>query len=176
MSPRGRSVSVMAAVGGTMVLLALLIPLIAAVWMSFSPGQLLELPWERWSLRWYERLARDVRWRDSIVHSLQIGVVSAALATAFGTALAVGIAKRSVVTCLLLLAVVLMPLFIPPVVLGMGLLPLMILLGLEGSRMGLALAHAVVSLPVVFLVVRAALDEVGPELEQAARGLGASPA
>jgi putative spermidine/putrescine transport system permease protein len=51
----------------------------------------------------------------------------------------------------------------------------MYFLGLSRSPLCLALAHSLNGLPVVFLFVRAALDETSPDLESAARGLGAGP-
>src|SRR5262249_17988405 len=75
----------------------------------------------------------------------------------------------------LLSAAILLPLCVPPVALGMGLLPVVYLLGLWGSRVGLAMAHCLVTMPVVYLVTRATLEEISPDLEEAARGLGASP-
>jgi len=66
-------------------------------------------------------------------------------------------------------------LFVPPVVLAMGMLPLVMIAGLRGTVFALAAAHALVSLPVVFLLLRSALSQLDPNLEPAARGLGASP-
>lgn len=48
-------------------------------------------------------------------------------------------------------------------------------LGLWGSLWSLGAGHGLWSLPVVFLVVRSALEEADPSLEEAARGLGAAP-
>ena len=69
---------------------------------------------------------------------------------------------------------VLLPLCVPPVVLGMGLLPTMHALGLWGTHLSLMLAHGLLGTPLVFLTVQASLKAVPVELEQAARGLGAS--
>jgi putative spermidine/putrescine transport system permease protein len=70
---------------------------------------------------------------------------------------------------------VLLPLFVPAVVLGMGLLPLLARTELRGTVAALAAAHSLVSLPVVFLLLRSALTQADPDLERAARGLGAGP-
>ncbi|MBX9625211.1 MAG: ABC transporter permease subunit, partial [Gemmataceae bacterium] len=72
-------------------------------------------------------------------------------------------------------AVALLPGFVPPAVLGLGLLPLLYLAGLYGSPVGLVLAHGLLGLPVVYLVARNHLDQTPPDLEAAARGLGARP-
>jgi ABC-type spermidine/putrescine transport system permease subunit II len=72
-------------------------------------------------------------------------------------------------------AALLAPLLLPPVVLGMQALALHQRLGLWGSPLSLALAHSLWGAPIAFLVLRAALALVPAELEEAARGLGASP-
>jgi ABC-type spermidine/putrescine transport system permease subunit II len=156
-------------------LLFLLAPLVYAAWVSFSPTRLLDPPTDRWSLRWYRLFLASPQWRRALGHSTEVAALSTALALAAGTALALAVTRHTFRWRRLLGGAVLLPLFVPPVVLGMGLLPLLYALGLWGSRWGLALAHTLLSLPVVFPVVRSALDEVGPELEEAARGLGAGP-
>jgi ABC-type spermidine/putrescine transport system permease subunit II len=165
----------LAGLAGTAALLLLLAPLAVAIWMSFAPGELLEPPTGRWSLRWYARLLVDSRWRGALWHSLEVAALSAALATLCGTGLATVLSRAHFRGRRLLAGAALLPLFIPAVALGMGLLPLMYLLGLAGTRLGLAAAHALASLPVVYLVVGSALREVSPDLERAARGLGAGP-
>lgn len=160
---------------GAITFVVLLAPFIMAVAMSFSPGVLLEMPRDRLSWRWYAELANDLRWRDSMINSLEVALLSAIMATLSGLALALGQAHIYFRGQRLLSGAVLLPLFTPAVVLGIGLLPLFHMLGLAGSKMGLALAHALVSLPVVFLMVHSALREIDRNLERAARGLGAGP-
>lgn len=175
MNLRSSALRFASAILGTITFIVLLAPFIMAVAMSFSPGVLLEMPRDRLSWRWYAELANDLRWRDSLINSLEVALLSAALATLSGVALALGQAHVYFRGQRLLSGAALLPLFTPSVVLGIGLLPLFHLLGLAGSKMGLALAHALVSLPVVFLMVRSALCEIDRNLEWAARGLGAGP-
>jgi ABC-type spermidine/putrescine transport system permease subunit II len=111
----------------------------------------------------------------SLWNSLEVAGLAVAVALAAGTGLALAVTRYHFRGRRLLAGAVLLPLFVPPVVLGMGLLPLAHALGLWGSPLGLALAHGLVGLPVVFLVVRSALEETSPDLEAAARGLGAGP-
>jgi len=69
-----------------------------------------------------------------------------------------------------------MPLFVPAVVLGIGSLALHRSLGLWGTPLSLAIAHSLSAVPLVFLVLRAALAGIDPALEEAAATQGASPA
>jgi putative spermidine/putrescine transport system permease protein len=160
---------------GWLTLLVLLAPLGVALWMSFSPDELLRPPVSDWSLRWYSRFFAEPRWRDALVNSLVAGGGSVLVALATGVPLALALARRAFAGRRLLSALVLAPLCVPPLVLGIGLLPLMHLLELRESRLSLALAHGLVGLPVVYLATRAALAGVPVGLEEAARGLGAGP-
>ena len=156
-------------------LLLLLSPLAYAVWISFSPGELLEPPTGAWSLRWYRTFFATAQWTDGLLESLRVAAASVVLAVACGGGLALAIARHRFRGRGGLTVATLLPLFVPGVVLGMGLLPFLRAIGLWGTSGALALAHAVISLPVVFLVVRTAVADVDPDLERAARGLGATP-
>jgi ABC-type spermidine/putrescine transport system permease subunit II len=156
--------------------LALLLwPLAYAVWISFTPSELLEPPRGELSLRWYRRFFESPRWTDGLRNSLEVAGLAVVGSLAGGTGLALAVTRYHFRGRRLLSGAVMLPLFVPAVVLGMGLLPWMRFLGLWGSLGSLAAGHALWSLPVVFLVVRSALEELDPSLEEAARGLGASP-
>lgn len=160
-------------------LAVLLWPLAQAVWLSFAPGELLEPPTTEWSLRWYRSFFASPRWTDGLANSLAVATLSALIAALLGAGLALGMAGArtdgaGAPGAGWAARLVLLPLFIPPVVLGMALLPLMRALGLWGQLISLALAHALLGLPVVYLAVRDALQALDPDLAPAARGLGAS--
>jgi ABC-type spermidine/putrescine transport system permease subunit II len=160
---------------GIALLLALLWPLGYAAWVSFTPGELLTPPHAEWSLRWYVLFFDSPQWTRGLWNSLLVASLSVAGALAGGVGLATAVTRYHFRGRRLLSAAVLLPMFVPTVVLGMSLLPWLQMLGLWGTRLSLACAHAMWSLPVVFLVVRSALEEVDPDLESAARGLGAGP-
>ena len=160
---------------GIAALTLLLWPIVYAGWISFTPGEILVPPSGEWSLRWYRLFFESPQWRAGLWNSLAVGGLSVAGSLVGGVGLALAVTRYHFRGRRLLSAAVLLPLFVPSVVLGMGLLPWMRLLGLWGSRLSLASAHALWGLPVVFLVVRAALEEVDPDLERAAQGLGAGP-
>ncbi len=155
-------------------LLLLLWPLAYAAWVSFTPGELLEPPRGELSLRWYRRFFASPQWTAGLWNSLKVAGLAVVGSLVGGTGLAVAVARHHFRGRRLLSGAVLLPLFVPAVVLGMGLLPWVRFLGLWGSLGALGAGHALWSLPVVFLVVRSALEELDPALEEAARGLGAS--
>jgi molybdate transport system permease protein len=113
--------------------------------------------------------------------ALSLGVAAAATAIDLPLALVLGtwFARRRGTPVVLVEAVVMMPLVLPPVVTGYGLL---LLFGPRGLGLPIAftpvaavLAAAVVALPLFVRAVRHAIAAVDPGLVAAARSLGASP-
>jgi ABC-type spermidine/putrescine transport system permease subunit II len=158
---------------GWLVIGCLLSPLLYAAWVSFSPDSFLTPPAGQWSLRWYAAFTADRRWTAALVRSLFVGAASAAVAITAGTPLAYAIARYRFRGRGVLAGGALLPVCVPPAVLGMGLLPLLYAAGLWGNLAGLVLAHGLVGLPVVYLIARTHFDQTSPDLEAAARGLGA---
>ena len=157
-------------------LLTMLSPFVYAVWVSFAPGELLAPPTGEWSLRWYREFFDRPKWAAALGTSARVAGLSVAMALVGGLGVAVAVTRFHFRGKRVLSGAVLLPLFVPPVVLAMGMLPLVMTAGLRGTVFALAAAHALISLPVVFLLLRSALSQIDPDLERAARGLGASPA
>jgi putative spermidine/putrescine transport system permease protein len=153
----------------------LLAPLLFAAWVSFSPDSFLTPPTGAWSLCWYEAFAVDRRWTAALVRSLVVGVGSAGVAVTAGAPCAYAVARYRFRGKRVLAGGALLPACVPPAVLGMGLLPLLYAAGLWGSLASLVLVHGLVGLPMVYLIARNHLEQTSPDLETAARGLGASP-
>jgi ABC-type spermidine/putrescine transport system permease subunit II len=164
----GRAVAVL-------VLLAMLAPFAYAVWMSFAPGEVLEPPAGGWSLRWYREFLGAPRWTRALRTTGEVAALSVAGSLVGGLGLAVAVTRFHFRGKRAISGAVLLPMFVPAVVLGMGLLPLVRSVGLQGTTAAVAAAHSLVSLPVVFLLLRSALERTDPDLERAARGLGAGP-
>ena len=160
---------------GWVAIAGLLAPLVFAAWVSFSPDSFLTPPAGEWSTRWYVAFASDRRWVAALGRSLLVGAFAAVVALAAGIPLALAVTRGRFHGRRFLAAGAMLPACVPPAVLGMGLLPLLFAAGLWGSPLGLVLAHGLLGLPVVFLVARNHLDQTPPDLEAAARGLGAGP-
>jgi ABC-type spermidine/putrescine transport system permease subunit II len=173
---RRRVVTLAIALAGWGGVLLLIVPVVYACWISFSHSSTLVPPSGDWSLRWYRALFADRRWTAALGNSFRIAILSVAMALVTGLPLTYALARCRFRGQSFLGIGVLLPLAVPPVVLGVGLLPAVHALGLWGSTISLALAHALFGLPVACVLVRSALLSAGSELEWAARGLGASAA
>lgn len=143
--------------------------------MSFSPDSYLTPPLTRWSTRWYHQLATDPRWLGALEASLLIAVCTSVLSVLVATPAALTMRQWPAAPRRGLTLFVLLPALLPPTAMGCGLLPLFQRIGLWGTYHGLVLAHAILALPIAFLILQSAVDERLAHLEAIAAGLGASP-
>lgn len=160
-----------------LVLLYLTAPLVFSLLVSVADSTTIETPLEagRFSLRWYEEFLSDSRWTGGLFNSLQVAALTVPLALICGTTAALAFERWRFHGRSVLGVAILTPLFVPPVVLGMQSLALHQRVGLWGTPLSIAVAHSLWATPLVFTVMRAALALAPVELEEAARGLGASP-
>lgn len=160
---------------GWLAIVVLLGPLLVAVWVSFSPDPLLHPPLGEWSWRWYLEFFTSRRWMEALGRSLWVAFLTSILDYLLALPLALALVRSRAWYRRWLSALVLSPLGLPPLVLGVGLLPVMHGLGLWGTYLAVVIGHCLLSLPVVYLILRSHLEQSCSDLEQAAQGLGANP-
>jgi putative spermidine/putrescine transport system permease protein len=170
----GRS-SVLVYVMAAAIATFLIAPLVIVMIMSLSAGSTLSFPPAGLSLRWYESILTSPLWSGSIVTSLQVGLLSALLATVLGTLTALGLVRGRYPARGVVNAVVISPLIVPIVVTAIGMYLVFVDWGLTGSFLGLVIAHTALGLPFVVIMVSASLQLMDPNLELAAQSLGANP-
>jgi len=152
----------------------LLLPVVLTIWISFSPDSFLTPPRGEWSIKWYREFFSDPRWQNGVANSLTTAIASATLAVVLGVPLSYSMSRGTPRYRRTITTLVFLPMVLPPVAFGLGLLGLYAILGLVGSSLSLILTHGAISLPVVCLLLGNHFGEIPPELELAAAGLGAS--
>lgn len=165
---------------GWMAICCLLVPVLLAAWVSFSPDRLFSPPVTSWSLRWYREYFLDARWISATVRSVVVAMTAAVISVGAAAPVAWRLAQENVALSdrrgNWLHGFILFPVCIPVAALGAGLLPLMSLSGLAGTLTCIVLVHATIGLPIAFLIVRSQMSASVVELCSAARGLGGSRA
>jgi len=156
-----------------LVFVFLFAPLIIVMLISFSGESYLTFPPASWSTRWYATARADPAWTNALWNSVRIGLPVAALAVVLGTMAALVVARGKVAWSGYLAALVTMPLMLPTIILAIGLYPTMIDFRLNSTFFAVIFAHAVIATPMVFIMVRSALQAYSPTLELAAQTLGA---
>lgn len=155
--------------------LFLTVPTMIVVPMSLSASDTFRFPPENWSLKWYESLFTSPQWTTAIVNSLQVGLITAALATVLGTAAAIGLTRLGDRVRGLATGFLLSPIIIPNILIALVIFSAFLRAGLTGSLLGIALAHTALALPYVVIAVTARLQGMDPTLRTAGSSLGARP-
>ncbi|CAM5219157.1 Putative spermidine/putrescine transport system permease protein OS=Bosea thiooxidans OX=53254 GN=SAMN05660750_00739 PE=3 SV=1 [Bosea thiooxidans] len=157
------------------VIATLILPILVVMVISFSSASYLTFPPPGFSLRWYEKFFSDPNWMDAFWHSTVIAAASAVISVVLGACAAMGIVRSEIRGKSVIMLLLVSPVIVPPVVLGLSLYSLFLRFDLVGSIWGLASAHAIGGIPLVVIIVSAALQGVDRRLEQAAALHGASP-
>ena len=153
----------------------LVAPMAIVLVISFSSAQFLTFPPPGLSLQWYAKLFEDPDWAATLVRSVEIAVPAGLLATALGTAAAIGLVRARLPGLAFLNGLLMTPLVVPVIVVGAALFGLFTDWGLNGTLAGFVLAHTVMTLPYVISIVSASLGMVSEQYENAAMTLGATP-
>jgi len=156
-------------------LIILLLPLLFVFAVSLQPKRLLALPTEGLSWRWFDVVLGNWDWINAMLTSLQLAAVAAPLATAVAFVMAIRVRAAQPWLRSLLTGLCIGPLALPHIVLAVGLYGVFITLGLTGTFLGVALAHACVATPFAFVNIMNGLASYNHRLDLAAESLGARP-
>ena len=158
-----------------------MLPVAIAVLFSFYSGRS-RSTWQGFSLRWYWGDPFSSVWHDdSLLRALRNSLVLAALtilvATPLGVGLALGLTRWRGKPARVANGILLLPLVTPELVIGTALFLVVTnsYSFLDLGRPAQLVGHVTFSLSYVVIVVRGRLLSIGPDLEEAARDLGASP-
>jgi len=156
-------------------------PIVSLVVYSFNKSKLVTV-WGGWSTKWYAELFANEQIMQAAWLSLKIGVISASVATVFGTMMAMVLVRfKKVRGRGIMGGMITGPLVMPDVIIGLSLLLLFVamqsLIGWPAGR-GLTtilIAHITFNMAFVTVVVQSRLSDMDDSIEEAALDLGASP-
>ena len=151
-----------------LVLFFLIAPILAIAPLSFNNEPYFTYPIQSFSLRWYETFFATPNWQLALRNSVAVGGAVALLATLLGTLAALGLARpefpfRGTVSALLL-----SPMVLPIIVTAVAVYLFFAGIGLNGSFVGLVLAHTTLATPFVVVTVGATLATFDETLKQVA--------
>ncbi|MBN9551605.1 MAG: ABC transporter permease [Alphaproteobacteria bacterium] len=156
------------------ILIGFLVPILVVVAVSFQSKSYLSFPPTDFSLRWYQQFIGNDDYRSAILNSMMIGAMAAALATVAGISTALAVVRAGVPGSTIVSALSVAPAILPQIVLAIGLFPISVWLGLQGTLWAVILAHAVIGLPFPFITVCGALASYSNRIEIASMTLGAN--
>jgi putative spermidine/putrescine transport system permease protein len=158
-----------------LVLVFLVTPMFVIVPLSFTSVSVLIYPLPGLSLRWYWDFFNNPLWTQAIRNSLLLGVTVSLLATALGTAAALGLTASRSRFKPLIFALLVSPLVVPVVITAVAAFYFFSALGIAGSFAGLVLGHTILATPFVIVTVSATMQGFDLNLIRAAASLGAPP-
>ena len=141
--------------------------------IAFSPDSFLTIPTNNWTLKWFYEFFNQTRWTEALLRSLVMATLSTFIGLATATPLAYAITRFNIPLKKIIHGTVLLPLIIPPIIIGMGALPLFYGMRLNGTIIEIVLMHSCLLLPIIYLILKNKIEDINPEIENVAMGLGA---
>lgn len=149
-------------------------PLAVVVIYSFNANRIAGV-WTGFSLNWYGAALRNTALMGALKTSLLIAAVATVVATTVALLAAMSIIRgRNVRFRRLSETVVNLPLLLPEIVLAVATLIVFSLLGIQNGLLKLIVAHSAFCTPFAFLPLRARLQGMSLDFEEAATDLYAS--
>ena len=152
----------------------MLAPILIVVVVSFTEVDYVAFPITGFSLRWFHRIVEYRPFIDALVVTIQVAVLSTALACLIGVPAALALVRSRAKSAESLMTFLLSPLSMPMIVLGLGLLFYLSWIGLGISMTSLVIAHTIVSLPYIIRTVAGVYRGVSRDFEEGAAILGAN--
>lgn len=159
----------------------LYLPIVALVVLSFNDSPVPNV-WRGFTLKWYAALAHDREMITGLWLSLQIAFFCACASVVLGTFAAFVLVKyKRFLGRTPFAGMVSAPLVMPEVVVGLSLLLMLVsvqrALGFpERGMLTIWIGHVLLGMAYATVVVQARLQDINPQLEEAAMDLGARPA
>jgi putative spermidine/putrescine transport system permease protein len=150
-------------------------PMAIIVPMSFSKAVSFEFPPPGYWTGYYAQFFASEAWLSAIANSLIIATGSMVATLLLALPAAFGFVRYTFLGKGALNLMMMVPIIVPAVVSALGYYGFLSLFGLVGTHAGMIVAHSVLSIPVAFLVIAAALKGFDRNLERAAMSAGAGP-
>jgi spermidine/putrescine transport system permease protein len=158
-------------VGLLLVFLYLPIAIMALMSLNASPFYMLPI---EWSTVWYETFFSNGQLIAATWNSLLIAAITTVISALLGTAASLALYRYDFPGKSILTIALLPPIAIPWLITGTAMLIFFFGVGIGRGLHAIILGHVALALPYVIIVVNARLKTLAPELEEAARSLGAN--
>ncbi|NND18506.1 MAG: ABC transporter permease [Silicimonas sp.] len=141
---------------------------------TFTP-EMLRFDPEGYSLKHYEDFFTNSDWQASLRNSVLIAPAATLLSVSFGTLAAIGLSSEHVPFRRAIMAILISPMIVPLIISAAGMYFFYSRIGLQGTYLGVVLAHAALGIPFVIITVTATLVGFDRSLTRAAANMGANP-
>jgi putative spermidine/putrescine transport system permease protein len=123
---------------------------------------------------WYGRAWSSTGMSQALANTAQAGIAVVVIALLAGVPAGYLLARRAFPGRSLVMLLMLLPIILPPMTYAVQLAALMYRVGLGGSMTAVVLVNLVPTLPLVVLIMVPFVEQISPEVENAARVFGAN--
>ncbi|NOR31819.1 MAG: ABC transporter permease subunit [Sulfitobacter sp.] len=141
---------------------------------TFTP-EMLSFDPAGYSLKHYRDFFNSSGWQDAVWNSIKIAPAATFLSVSFGTLAAIGLSQQHVPFRRAIMAILISPMIVPLIISAAGMYFFYSRVGLQGTYLGVVLAHAALGIPFVIITVTATLVGFDRSLTRAAANMGANP-
>jgi len=160
----------------------LIFPIVVVIPLSFNAvpfftftQEMITLDPAGYSLKWYEDFFTNLNWQGAVRNSVIIGIFSTLIATFLGTLAALGLSRPHIPFRTTLMGILISPMIVPLIISAAGMFFFYSRINLQGTHIGVILAHAALGTPFVVITVTATLVGFDQNLIRASASLGATP-
>jgi len=144
-------------------------------YFSFT-AEMLRLQPDAYTTKWYQEFFTSLNWQGAVKNSFIIAFFSTIISTFLGTLAALGLSRPDFPFKTTIMGLLISPMVVPLIISAAGMFFFYSRIGLQGTHVGVILAHAALATPFVVIVVTATLSGFDHSLTRAAASLGSSPA
>jgi putative spermidine/putrescine transport system permease protein len=159
-----------------LVLLFLIGPFFVIFAAALSAGETLNFPPQGLSLRWFFAVFQVESFRESFWLSIELAVGATLLGLVLGVPVAYALARYPVPGGEMVRTALTAPIIVPAIIVGLALLRHLVIPAGLGVIQALIVAHTALLIPYAVRVVSASLNNLRPDIEEAAVLLGATRA
>lgn len=153
----------------------LVAPLVVIVLVSLGASAVFEFPPKAYTLHWYrEFFANEAMVSAFFEVSVPVALSTSLITLLIGVPVGIALARTRFAGRTAVQGMINLPLIVPQILLGVGLLLVGIIAGVRPSVGTLVLGHITITLPYVVNTVAGGLHGIQPSLEEAAMNLGSS--
>lgn len=156
-------------------LLFLYIPVLFLPVFSFNDAITVAFPLKGFTTKWYEKAFADEAMLRALYTSLEVGAIASIVATTLGLLGAKAVTRYRMPGQSLVTGMIMLPLFIPEIMLGIALLIMANAVGIELGLPSIIVGHIMLCTPFAMAVLTSRLDGFDKSLEEASMDLGETP-
>lgn len=139
---------------------------------AFNASSVVTFPLKGFTLEWFTSLLDSTVLRDAALNSLNVAATVSAASTFLGTGAARALTRYRFPMKRTVTGTIMVPLFLPEIIIGVSLLVAILQLGIELSLWTIAVGHILICTPFSVVILTTAFESLDRNLEDAAIDLG----